>query len=109
MRDDTILVGGYSHFPCGVTAHEVYRILGIGLEIDPKTGEIVNVASTFITEMTHEFIKSVLLGQNINNKLDKPIEAINKRYFGKGKKAIIAALLDAYSSYEKYLSNKFDM
>jgi hypothetical protein len=44
-----------------------------------------------------------LIGHNIlKDGLTTPILQIERRYFGTGKKAIIAALRDAYERFEEY-------
>ena len=109
MGQDTILIGGYASFPSGATAKEVYGILGVALEIDPKTGEIVNAASTLLTDVTKEFVRSLLVGQNMNDGLRTPIETIERTYFGRNKKALIAALMDANKVYKKYMEDKYSL
>lgn len=106
VRDDTILVGGYAQFPFGTTGNEVYKFLGIGLEVDPQSGEIVNVASTFLCQMTQDFLYHLLIGHNLNKGMEEPIAVFKRRYYGKGKKAIISAMMEAYGNYEFYLSEK---
>jgi len=109
MSEDTILIGGYSNFPSGAAAKEVYGMLGVALEIDPKTGKIVNAATTLLTDVTKNFVNRVLVGQSMNEGLKEPIKSIERRYFGRNKKALIAALMDAHRIYEKYLEEKYNL
>lgn len=107
MQKDTILIGGYAQYPVGVTGHEVFKVLGIGLEIDTNTGEVINATASFVTEQPIDFLKKILIGKNIRqNGIEKAIEEVSNRYFAKGKKAIIAALYDVLNSYSNYEKGK---
>lgn len=107
MRRDTILIGGYAQYPVGVTGHEVFKVLGIGLEIDPATGEIIDATASFVTEQPIGFLRNILIGKNIRrNGIEEAVEEVTRRYFAKGKKAIISALYDALNSYGNYERGK---
>lgn len=99
----SIICSGYSRLPEGMTAKEVYGVFGLGLEIETRTGEIIDAVSTLVTPMGNEFLSSVLIGHNIlKHGLDAPIAQIENRYFGAGKKAIIAAIRDANERFEEF-------
>ncbi|MGE5704292.1 MAG: DUF3870 domain-containing protein [Clostridia bacterium] len=102
-NDSSIACVGYARLPDGITAKEVYGVFGIGLLIDPSTGEIIDAVSTLVTDKGNEFIAAMLIGHNIlHDGLDEPIAMIERRYFGAGKKSIIAAIKDAYEKFEEY-------
>lgn len=99
----TILVGGYAQFPEGITGHEVFRVLGIGLEVDPDTGEIVDCNASFVTEQPRDFLRSIMIGKNLEkNGIEEAVDEVNRRYFAKGKKAIVSALYDILNNYALY-------
>ncbi|MGG1660898.1 DUF3870 domain-containing protein [Brevibacillus sp. NRS-1366] len=100
-----IACAGYARLPEGMTAKEVYGVLGIGLMVDFLTGEIVAAESTLVRKSGNDFICSMLIGHNIlKHGIDEPVSLIERRYFGTGKRAIIAAIKDAYKSFEEYKS-----
>ncbi len=106
-RRETIIVGGYAQFPEGITGHEVFGVLGMGLEVDAKTGEIVGCDASFVTEQPRDFLRGVVIGKNIEkNGIQEAVEEINRRYFARGKKAIISALYDASNNYAIYKKSK---
>jgi len=99
MKQSTICCVGYSRLPSEMTAAEVYGTLGVGLEIDPQTGEVVDAAITLVTEMAWRFFAATMIGQNLNQGIDQAVADIEQTYFGTGKKAIIHATREAYARY----------
>jgi Domain of unknown function (DUF3870) len=104
QSQDTIICTGYSKLPDGMAAKNLFGVMGVGMEIDPMTDCVINASSTFVTNMCTDFVKSVLVGHNLNDGVDEPIRKFERRYYGLGKKAIIAAIRDAYNQFEIYKS-----
>jgi hypothetical protein len=102
--NDSIICTGYSRLPDGMAAKNLYGVMGVGFEIDPKTDCIMNASCTFVTNMCTDFIKSILNGHDLKGGIEEPIERFEKRYFGLGKKAITSAMRDAYNQYSIYKS-----
>jgi hypothetical protein len=105
-NDETIICTGYSRLPDGMAAKNLYGVMGVGFEIDPDTDKIINASCTFVTNMCTDFIKTILVGHDLNEGIELPVRKFEKRYFGLGKKAIIAAIQDAYNQFEIYKSMK---
>ncbi|GED67237.1 hypothetical protein BRE01_09390 [Brevibacillus reuszeri] len=103
-NDETIFCTGYSRLPDGMAAKNLYGVMGVGFEIDPESDKIVNASCTFVTNMCNDFIKSILVGHDLKNGVDLPIQKFERRYFGLGKKAIVSAIRDAYNQFEIYKS-----
>ncbi|MCI5863806.1 MAG: DUF3870 domain-containing protein [Cloacibacillus porcorum] len=105
MDKKTFLFGGYSQFPQGTPGHEIFKYFGIGFEVDPDSWEIIDVSSTFLTELSSSFLRSVFVGKNIRDGgVADGIREFEVRYFCKGKKTIIAAIIEAEKSYLNYLT-----
>ncbi|KGX91737.1 DUF3870 domain-containing protein [Pontibacillus marinus] len=104
-KNDTIICTGYSRLPDGMAAKNLYGVMGVGLEIDPKTDKVLNASSTFITSMCTDFIQSIFEGHDLKKGIDTPVELFERRYFGLGKKAIVSAIRDAYNQYSIYKSS----
>ena len=64
-RKDTIFVTGYAKLPTAITAEKLYQVIAIGLEVDPKTGEIIDGDCTLATELGRKFFKRAVIGHNI--------------------------------------------
>lgn len=105
-KKDIIVCTGYSKLPDGMAAKNLFGVMGIGMEIDRTTDIIVNASSTLVTNMCSDFIRDILVGHDLKNGIDLPIQDFESRYFGLGKKSIVAALRDAYNQFEIYRSMK---
>lgn len=105
MEKKTFLFGGYSQFPQGTPGHEIFKYFGIGFIVDPDTWEIMDVSSTFLTELSSSFLRSIFIGKNIKNGgVSEGIKEFEARYFCKGKRTIVAAIIEAEKSYLNYLN-----
>lgn len=106
MRQSTICCVGYSRLPSEMTAAQVYGTLGVGLEVDPQNGEVVDAAITLVSEMAWRFFATTMIGQNLEDGIEGAIDDIENTYFGTGKKAIIHATREAYARYLEYRGSK---
>lgn len=102
MNPNTILCVGYSRLPEGTTMEELFKIFGVGLEIDPLSGIIVKAQTTCATMLGDDFLTQFLVGINIDTEYLNALEQISKRYRGHGGKAILAAAKKAYNEYLNY-------
>jgi hypothetical protein len=105
MRQSTICCVGYSRLPSEMTAAQVYGTLGVGLEVDPQSGEVVDAAITLVSEMAWRFFAATMIGQNLEEGIEDAIADIEATYFGTGKKAIIHATREAYARYVEFRSS----
>lgn len=95
----TVLVTGYAKAPQGTSMYEKYKHVGIILEIDPETDEIVNASFTFVSELTTSFFKRMVIGYNLSRGLDSLIECIKSHYLAPSQQAVIVALKAAVQRY----------
>ncbi|MDQ0189051.1 DUF3870 domain-containing protein [Alicyclobacillus cycloheptanicus] len=100
----TVVCTGYSKLPEGMAAKTMFGVMGVGFEIDPSTDRIVNASCTFVTNMCTDFFATLLVGCDLNLGIEEPVREFERRYFGLGKKAVIAAIRDAYNQFEIYKS-----
>ncbi len=107
MSSETILCVGYARLPEGITGEVIYKVFGIGLEIEPQNGIIVRVQTTSVTELGNNFITKFFINKNIETDFKDILEQISKYYRGHGDKAIIAAAKKAYAEYLSY-KNEFN-
>lgn len=77
----------------------VYELFFVSLVVDSETDIILDVTCNTIRDMTKEFIKSLLVGQNLTTGIDDMVLDIRYRYFGLVQKALIVALKDAHNKY----------
>lgn len=84
----------------------IYEVFFISLIVDKNTDRIVNIACNTASNMTGDFIRSLLIGRNIVNDLEVMEEEIRNRFFGLVQKALIVSLKDAYNRYTMVKKNK---
>lgn len=83
-----------------------YEIFFISLIVDKNTDRIVNVACNTASNMTGDFIRSLLIEHNIVEDLGIMEEEIRSRFFGLVQKPLIVSLKDAYNRYMVIKKNK---
>lgn len=99
MDQEKILITGYAKLPQGITATELYSIVGVSLLVERNSGIILDVDCTLVTQVARSFVKDIVIGKNLNDL--EPIEYLfEKNYLGSAKKALISAIR---TCNEKYL------
>ena len=106
LRPDTIIVAGSARLPENITAKHVFGYFTIELEIDPVDNKIVDVSCTMVPSLGEKVVYNILLGSKVREGIEDAIEQLEKRFFSVTKKAIIAALEDAYKWYKKFIEDK---
>ncbi len=106
IRPETIIVAGSARLPEEVTAKHVFGCITIELEIDPVDSTIVDVSCTLIPSLGGKILHSALLGNKVEEGIEKAIIQLDRRFFNVTRRAVIAALEDAYRWYKKSLKKK---
>lgn len=102
---DKVLVTGYAKLPQGITAAELYSIVGVALIVNRETGEIYEVDCTLVTSVAREFVKSIVVGRNMND-LEAIEQEFERSYLGSAKKAIISAIRTCGEKYRQVNLNE---
>ncbi|MCX7779360.1 MAG: DUF3870 domain-containing protein [Negativicutes bacterium] len=97
-----VLFSGYAKLPTGITASEMYKVIGVVVLIDVDTGEIVEADCTLATHVARKHVSSALIGYSLKNGPDQILRVIDQIYQGSAKKAIITALRIIYDKYRSY-------
>lgn len=95
----TVLVTGYSKAPQGTSMYEVYKHVGIILEIDSETNIIRNASFTFVSNLTTEFFGEMVKEYDLSDGIDCLVEEIKNRYLAPSQQAVIVALKAANQRY----------
>ena len=106
LRPETIIVAGSARLPEGVTAKHVFGCITIELEIDLVDSTIVDVSCTLIPSLGGKILHNALVGSKIDEGIEKAIIQLDSRFFSVTRRAVIAALEDAYRWYKKSLGEK---
>jgi hypothetical protein len=104
--DGLVLFSGYAKLPVGITASEMYKVIGMILVIRVETGEIVEADCTLATKVAREYVSRVLLGQSLKNGPDTVLRIVDKRYQGSAKKAIMTSLRIIYDKYRSFMEEQ---
>ncbi|MGE5586112.1 MAG: DUF3870 domain-containing protein [Bacillota bacterium] len=95
----TMFFGGYAKLPTGITAEELYKVVGVGLEIDPATGEIVDADCTLATSTAKKVFRQLVTGRRIDADMRAIVDDLRAYYHGAAQKALITALRAIHEKY----------
>ena len=104
LRPETIIVAGSARLPEEVTAKHVFGCITIELEIDPFDSTIVDISCTLVPSLGGKILHNALVGNKVEEGIEKAIIQLEVRFFSVTRRAVIAALEDAYRWYKKYLT-----
>ncbi|MBU5269955.1 DUF3870 domain-containing protein [Clostridium cochlearium] len=99
---NTIYVTGMSKSNNMDPITKMYNSFFLGLILDKDTDIIIDVTCNTISDITNDFIKTILVGKNLVKDLNKIILEINERFLATSQKALIVALKDSFNKYEMY-------
>ena len=106
LRPETIIVAGSARLPEEVTAKHVFGCITIELEIDPVDSTIVDFSCTLVPSLGGKILHNALVGSTVEEGIEKAITQLDRRFFNINRRAVIAALEDAYRWYKKSLKEK---
>lgn len=88
----TLLIAAYAHLPQDITAYELYRVLGLFLEVDEETGIIMDVEVSVASNIGRRILSECMKGKSLVNEIDLIKKELYRRYHGEARGAVIAAL-----------------
>lgn len=101
-KEETLFFTGYARLPAGITASEISKIVGIGLEVEAATGKILRADCTLATATGRRFFSRLVRGHHLDRDFDYMVAQIERRYHGSAQKSLIAALKIALEKYRTY-------
>lgn len=99
MIKNSVIVTAYSKAPKNTVMYENNKMMGMVLEIDAETHEIIDVEVTVITDLVKNFFKKILIGINLVDELDVAIERIEDSYITATQTAMVIALKNCRQRY----------
>lgn len=96
---NTIYITGISKSNTKDPITIMYNCFFLGVIIDKTDDIIVDVTCNTISSSTTEFIKSIIVGNNIVKDLESIIDEIRNRFLATAQRALIVALKDAHNKY----------
>ncbi|MBC8014407.1 MAG: DUF3870 domain-containing protein [Sporomusaceae bacterium] len=103
---DTIFITGVAKPAKDDPIASIYDVFFISLIVDKNTDRIVNISCNTASNMTGDFIRSLLIDRNMAEDLGAMEGEIRSRFFGLVQKALIVSLKDAYNRYMMVKKNK---
>ena len=101
-QKDLVLFSGYAKLPAGITASEMYKVIGVIVIVNMETGEIVKADCTLATGVAREHVANTIVGYNLNRG-PEPLQVILETvYQGSAKKAVTTAIRIIYDKYRSY-------
>ncbi len=97
-----VLFSGYAKLPAGITASELYKIIGITVLIDMETGQIIEADCTLATQLARKHVSSAIAGHYLTDGPDQLVRLIDQIYQGSAKKSIMTAIRIIYDKYRSY-------
>ncbi len=94
-----ILLSGYAKLPSNTAAQKMYDQLVVVVSIDFESGIVLEADCTMATDLGKRFVSTMMRGYDLNRGPDDLLEAINLRYYGHLKKALLTAIREVCQHY----------
>lgn len=94
-----ILLSGYAKLPSNTAAQKLFDQLVVVVNVDFESGIVLDVDCTMATDLGKRFVTTMMKGYDLNRGPDALLEAINLRYFGHLKKALLTAIREIFQHY----------
>ena len=101
--ESKVLFSGYAKLPVGITASEMYKIVGIVVLVDIHTGVILEADCTLATGVARRHVSNSIVGYDLNCGCEPLQQKLDRVYQGSAKKAVttvIRIICDKYRSYK---------
>lgn len=99
----TVMVSGYATAPAGTALHSVYGTVGMVLEIDPRTHEILDADFLVVTRLANDFLRRLYVGANFVTDLEVLAERTRTQYLAPSAAAMAVALRSASDRYGRHV------
>lgn len=98
-RTGPILLSGYAKLPSNTAAQKLYDQLVVVATVDPETGVIMDADCSMATDMGRRFVADLMRGYDLNRGPELLTEALETRYYGHLKKALVTAVREIFQHY----------
>ncbi|ATY84916.1 DUF3870 domain-containing protein [Kyrpidia spormannii] len=101
-----VFAAGFAELPKGTTAHEAYRIVAFVMVVDSRTDIIVDAEFSFALPLTGEFVRSLVIGQNVMSGLEEIQDRVRTRFLAPAQGALLQAVRSAFDRYREWKVQK---
>jgi hypothetical protein len=95
----THILSGHAQLPAGTDIYENFKVVTIVVEVDIKSGEIVDGAVPTFCQQNSDFVVAMLRGKFLDRDLELIIAEIENRWQMLSKRALITALQGVHNRY----------
>ncbi|TCL38838.1 uncharacterized protein DUF3870 [Anaerospora hongkongensis] len=106
FNKNIVLFSGSAKLPVDTASFKKYKYISLVVLIDMQSGEIVEVEYTVLTQLSRNFIASLLVGNSLMNGIGEIVNSISVYYQGDARKAIITSLRTIYAKYVVFHKNR---
>lgn len=99
MKLDTLLITAYAKAPQSTAYYERYKYIGVILEINKESHNVVTADATFMTETAREFFKKLVIGTNFKEDISELLEDVKEQYVAPSQNSLVVALKIAHQRY----------
>ena len=93
----------YSKIPSNIAAAVYEGYVGLGFIVNHQTGVIEDISCTLLTKVARNFLRSIIVGYNIDgNDVEPLIDRIKLLFHGHSQKAICVIIRDNYNKYNEW-------
>lgn len=103
---NTMFIAGHGKLPAGSAAKAMFEMLAITVEVDKTYGVILDADCTLATEEGRRFVRNMLRGYSLKSDMELIRRKVASSYYGKVKSALLAALNDLNTEYQRVMSEQ---
>ena len=103
LRPATIVIAGSARLTEKTSINRGFVSVSIELELDPVDWKIVDVCCPLTPFLGQKILLSALLGYEFKEGLGNAVKELRKRFFSVNRNAVIEALNEAHSCYDRLM------
>ena len=103
---DLVLFSGYARIPSNTTAQKFYEEMALVITVDMNTGVIHDAECTVVTELAKKFVRSLMVGYNMNDGIESLTAVVERHYQGHLRRALISSLRIIGTQYAEFKSKE---
>ena len=96
---NTVFVTGVAKVAKDDPIASSYEVFFVGLVVDKNTCVIVDATCNTARDLTMDFIRSIVIGHNLETELNAMTTELRNRFFGLVRKPLLVALKDAHNRF----------
>lgn len=106
MDLDTVLVTAYAKAPQQTAYYEIYKYIGVVLEINKETHIVTDASATFMTPTAQNYFTRLVVGTNFKEDISELLEEIKANYLAPSQNSLLVAVKVAHQRYADNLRGK---